>query len=630
VTQPGVLFTDISMPAEVQKALASMKFTNATEIQSEAIPLAMEGKDMIGCAATGTGKTAAYTIPMIAKLLENPTMTALVLVPTRELAQQVSDVVRDLTQATRAVPQVVLIGGAPMRPQIMALQRRPRIIVATPGRLMDHLRSRRVSLDKVEFLVLDEADRMLDMGFEPQLQEILKHVPKKRQTLLFSATLPGNIEKLAAQYLNEPKRITIGVISKPAAKIKQSAIETHRSEKNTVLVAELNKREGAIIVFVKTKFGTDEVAEHLHDEGFSVTLIHGDRSQAQRGRAIEGFRAGKYRVLVATDVAARGLDIPAIRHVINYDLPMSSEDYVHRIGRTARAGAEGEAVSLITPADRGAWRRISRLMNPDYQNDRPSDGRSPYGYNQRPGQARFFHGRRDDDRRGGGRFDRGGDRGERPRFEPPRFEGQPRPEGARPDAPRQEVRAEAPRVERTERPGFDATDRSGPRFGGPRNNDRFSDGPRQERPRFGGPREDRPRFDGPREGGFRSNDRFGGPRNDGPRNDRPRFSGPPRSAFGDAPQRAERRFDGPRDGGGFRGGNDRFNDNGPRAERPRFDGPRENSGFRSNDRFADAPRAERPRFGGPREDRPAAGGFEKKKSGGFRGRPGSFKAADRT
>jgi ATP-dependent RNA helicase DeaD len=237
--------------------------------------------------------------------------------------------------------------------------------VATPGRLVDHLQRRVLSLQNVGLLVLDEADRMLDMGFAPQLNEILRHLPANRQTLLFSATLPDNIMGLANRYLKNPVRVNAGSPETPVQKIHHSVVQTTPEAKNDVLLDELNAREGSVLIFTRTKHRTDRVAKFLSKFGYAVTRLHGDRTQSQRDAAIKGFRGGTYRILVATDIAARGLDIPHIAHVINYDLPQSPEDYVHRIGRTARAGAEGEAICLLVPEDQGQWRRIARLYMKD-------------------------------------------------------------------------------------------------------------------------------------------------------------------------------------------------------------------------------------------------------------------------
>lgn len=366
-------YSAMKLSPAVQKSLASMKFLEPTPIQAQSIPIALMGKDVLGCAQTGTGKTAAFGIPLVESLISDQQALGLVLAPTRELALQIIEVLRKLSVNVPGVATVLLIGGASMRDQYQQLKRRPRIIVATPGRLMDHLRRKSIVLNKVKCLVLDEADRMLDMGFAPQLEEILEHLPTERQTFLFSATMPGNIKSLAKKYLVNPETITIGSASTPVEAIKHEIIRTTIHEKNNLLLDQLNAREGSILIFTKTKQKADAVTDYLQDYGFSAGRIHGDRSQGQRSAAIKAFREQKFRILVATDIAARGLDVPHIQHVINYDLPQVPEDYVHRIGRTARAGATGEAVAFVVPQDLSLWSRIARL-NPAWRIPR-----SPYG-----------------------------------------------------------------------------------------------------------------------------------------------------------------------------------------------------------------------------------------------------------
>ncbi|MBI3555129.1 MAG: DEAD/DEAH box helicase [Deltaproteobacteria bacterium] len=355
-------FKDLILPPQLESAVAAMGYQTPTPIQAQAIPVALTNRDIIGCAQTGTGKTAAFCIPMIARLLKTPRRNSLILVPTRELAVQIEEVLVKLTKSCKEMETVLIIGGVAMSPQVKVLWKKPRIVVATPGRLLDHLRRGNISLSTTEVLVLDEADRMLDMGFAPQLNEILRFLPKSRQTMLFSATLPPDILKLAAKYLKDPVRVTVGPVSEPIELIKQSVVKTTGATKNNTLVDELNARKGSVLIFARTKKRTDRVAKFLSECGYKASRIHGDRSQKQRGDAIDGFRDGKFRILVATDIAARGIDIAHIAHVINYDLPMVPEDYIHRIGRTARAGAEGQALSLLTPEDSMQWRDISKLL----------------------------------------------------------------------------------------------------------------------------------------------------------------------------------------------------------------------------------------------------------------------------
>jgi ATP-dependent RNA helicase DeaD len=356
-------FSELKLPAPLEKALEAMHFDIPTPIQAQAIPVALSNRDLIGCAQTGTGKTAAFAVPMITRLLKAPNKSALILVPTRELALQIVDVLNKLTAFTPDLKTAVIIGGTSMQPQMRNLLKKPRILVATPGRLVDHLRRGSISLSSMEILVLDEADRMLDMGFAPQLNEILRFIPRSRQTMLFSATLPSNIMKMAEKWLREPVRVTVGPVSTPVKKIAHSVVQTTGPQKNGVLLDELNARQGSVLVFTRTKHRTDRLAKYLAQFGHPVARIHGDRSQGQRNMAINGFRSGQFRILVATDIAARGLDISHIAHVINYDLPQVPEDYIHRIGRTGRAGADGEAISLLTPEDKPQWREISRLIS---------------------------------------------------------------------------------------------------------------------------------------------------------------------------------------------------------------------------------------------------------------------------
>lgn len=353
-------FQSMPFPAPLQKALRDLNFIEPTEIQSKAIPLALDGKDLIACAETGSGKTAAYGLPAIVSVLSDPKKNALFLVPTRELAMQVSDVIRSLTINMREVSSCTLVGGADIRRQLTSLKRGPRIVIATPGRLIDHLKRRSINLLNTGVLVLDEGDRMIDMGFAPQLDEILKFLPKQRQTVFFTATITAKVRKLAESYLHLPVSISAGQISRPVTTIKQSVIQTTIGEKNDKLLDELNQRKGSVIIFLKTKRKTDILAKFLKDYGHEVSLIHGGRTQGQRNQVIRGFREGKFRILCATDVAARGLDIPTIEHVINYDLPMVDEDYVHRIGRTGRNGASGEALTFVLPNEVRTWKVIAQ------------------------------------------------------------------------------------------------------------------------------------------------------------------------------------------------------------------------------------------------------------------------------
>jgi ATP-dependent RNA helicase DeaD len=352
-------FKEIDLPSKLYQTLESMGFHTPTPIQAKAIPLVLKGSDIMGCAQTGTGKTAAFCIPMIAHLLKAPAESALILAPTRELALQIKEVLLEMTAGFTKLKPTLLVGGASMYNQVRALSRRPQIFIGTPGRVMDHLNRRTLRVDATKIVVLDEADRMLDMGFEPQLREIFRYLPKTRQTLLFSATFPNHIKNLTKKYLTNPKDVSVGQAQQPIEIIKQTAIQTSEGAKNKILLEELDKREGSVLIFTRTKRRTDRLLLILKDRKFKVGRLHGGLSQSQRNRSMEDFRRNRYRILVATDVAARGLDVDHIKHVINYDLPSVPEDYVHRIGRTARAGAQGEALSLLVPSDYHVWRKIS-------------------------------------------------------------------------------------------------------------------------------------------------------------------------------------------------------------------------------------------------------------------------------
>ncbi len=355
-------FAQFKLPPTLDRALKKMEFQTPTPIQIQAIPFAMKGKDLIATAQTGTGKTAAFSLPIATHLLENPNITALVLAPTRELALQIEMFWKELTQFTPDLKCACVIGGTSMNMQIKALSRAPRLIIATPGRLVDHLQRRTVNLGRLGILVLDEADRMLDMGFAPQLNQIMRVLPRDRQTLLFSATWPSTLDQLSKKYLSHPERVAVGTTSRAANTVKQSAIQTTAQKKNETLMNELNTRQGSVLIFVRTQSRTDRLARFLDTAGIEVGRIHGGRSQGQRTSALANFKNGKIRVLCATDIAARGIDVTEIAHVINYDLPQVPEDYIHRIGRTGRAGTSGEALSILTPEDRQQWSDISKLL----------------------------------------------------------------------------------------------------------------------------------------------------------------------------------------------------------------------------------------------------------------------------
>ncbi len=361
-------FADFNLSVMLQDSLEQMGYETPTPIQEQAIPLALEGKDVMGSAQTGTGKTAAYSIPIIEFLLTNPKGSALVLTPTRELGKQVMEILHQLLGKKSAINTAFLIGGAPMGKQYAQLTKKPRLIVGTPGRINDHLDRGNIHMKDMQFLVLDETDRMLDMGFSVQIDAILRHMPQKRQTLMFSATMPDDIVRMAKNYMNNPERVSVGSTTNPIENIKQEVLHVKDHEKYEKLCEQLDEREGSVIIFVKTKYGTEKLAKRLNNEAgyeFHADAIHGDLKQTRRDRVIKKMRAQEFRILVATDVVARGLDIPHIEHVINYDLPQVPEDYIHRIGRTARAGAKGSALCLITPADGRKWSAIEMLMDPE-------------------------------------------------------------------------------------------------------------------------------------------------------------------------------------------------------------------------------------------------------------------------
>lgn len=429
-------FDTIEIPQALRDSLKRINFNTPTPIQAQAIPPALEGKDILGSAQTGTGKTGAFGIPLVAKLLNNPRGSALVLCPTRELAVQVMEMIQSLVSSRSPIQCALIIGGESMPKQIQQLRTRPRVIVGTPGRINDHLERGTLMLHEASFLVLDETDRMLDMGFGIQLDKIFKFLPNERQTLMFSATLPANIVKISEKYLKNPVRVSVGSTTQPIAKITQVVIQLSEMEKGDRLLQEVAEREGSIIIFVKTKFGADKLATKLKKLGHRADAIHGDLRQNKRDRVIQQFRDSKTRILVATDIAARGLDIPHIAHVINHDLPQCPEDFIHRIGRTARAGAEGAAISLVTPADRIKWRAIQRLLDPNAPADdfRPAAGEGKARDYSKPRSRRPFKGKGfgNGGGNGGGRSENRGDGAKEGGFKPRREGGNGESRGAKP------------------------------------------------------------------------------------------------------------------------------------------------------------------------------------------------------
>jgi ATP-dependent RNA helicase RhlE len=359
-------FTELGLAPPLLATLAAEGYARPTPIQAQAIPAVLAGRDLLGIAQTGTGKTAAFALPLLHRLAASapsPTPFAcrvLVLAPTRELAAQIA---ASFTTYGGARPRVVAIfGGVDMRRQERALARGADILVATPGRLADHVQQRTVRLDTVEAVVLDEVDRMLDIGFAHVVRRLLRLTPPGRQTLLFSATLPAEIAALAAEILRDPVGVTVAPVATTAELVTQRVVHVAQADKRAALASLLGDPAlRRVIVFTRTKHGADRVARHLDATGIDAAAIHGNKSQGQRERALDGFRAGRTRVLVATDIAARGIDVDGISHVINFDLPEVAETYVHRIGRTARAGASGVAIALCDPAERSALRAIEAL-----------------------------------------------------------------------------------------------------------------------------------------------------------------------------------------------------------------------------------------------------------------------------
>ncbi len=352
-------FHSLGIAPSILTILDKLGFTIPTPIQERAIPPAIEGKDLIGIAQTGTGKTLAFAVPMIQAALSNK--PGLVVLPTRELALQVQEVFEKVGGLLR-IRSVALIGGAPIRAQIAALARRPSIIIGTPGRIIDHLQQRTLNLAHIKVLVLDEADRMLDMGFAVQLKQILNVVPKQRHTMLFSATMPQDIVAIAQGHMKMPTRVEIAPQGTAAEKVTQELFFVEKQNKPRLLEKILYEYKGAVLLFSRTKHGARRIAAGIRALGHTVAELHSSRSLNQRKEALEGFKNGKYRVLVATDIAARGIDVKNIELVLNYDLPQAAEDYVHRIGRTGRAGGAGHAISFATPDQQRDVKSIERLI----------------------------------------------------------------------------------------------------------------------------------------------------------------------------------------------------------------------------------------------------------------------------
>jgi len=356
-------FNQFNLDPRLNVGIGHAGFKKATPIQESAIPLALAGHDLIGTAQTGTGKTAAFVLPILNKLLSGPgkRTRALIITPTRELAEQIHQTIALLKRGT-PIHSISIYGGVGAGPQIKSLRRGVEIIVACPGRLLDHIQQGHAKLGDLDVLVLDEADRMFDMGFLPDIKRIVSHLPKKRQTMLFSATFPKEVEKLAAQILNNPKRVSIGIAT-PAHTVEHTLYPVPNHLKKGLLLELLKQTDtNAVLVFTRTKHRAKRLAQQLLNANYRVTSLHGNRSQSQRRQALNGFKNGRYQIMVATDVAARGLDIDSISHVINFDMPDTADAYIHRIGRTGRAKRKGEAFTMITPDDLSLVRKIEKIM----------------------------------------------------------------------------------------------------------------------------------------------------------------------------------------------------------------------------------------------------------------------------
>jgi ATP-dependent RNA helicase RhlE len=354
-------FSDFQISASLKKQLANANFVTPTPVQAGAIPPALEGRDVLATAQTGTGKTLSFLIPLIERMPQGKGCSALILLPTRELAMQVEQHYRKLTGNYNSIALVV--GGMAEGPQLQNIRRGARIIVATPGRLEDYLQRKLVNLSGVKMLVLDEVDRMLDMGFKPSIKRIVAALPADRQTMCYSATLSPQIREVVRDYLKNPARIEIGSVLKPSENVELQTFEVATDKKHELLEHLLGQHNGSFLVFVRTKHGADRVARRLNRSGHAATQIHGDRSQSQRNAALKSFSQGQHRVLVATDVAARGIDVSNIAHVVNYDMPREAEDFVHRIGRTGRNSAHGVASTFAAPDEKHILRKMEKALS---------------------------------------------------------------------------------------------------------------------------------------------------------------------------------------------------------------------------------------------------------------------------
>lgn len=382
-------FNELGLPKDVLSSLEKMGIKVPTEIQKRTIPVISEGSDLLASSKTGSGKTFAYLLPIISSIHKTG-KKSLVLVPTRELATQVGDNFFKLASRLR-MGHAILIGGDSMGRQLFSLKSSPKLIIGTPGRIIDHLLRKSLVLEDTNLAVLDEMDRMLDMGMRDQLEEINKFLPAKRQTLMFSATMPDRIIDVSAKYLFEPIRISVDSTTEATPQVKQEKIEISNELKFEELTKRLDQTEGSVIIFVKTKIGADKLAKNLRFKNYGAESIHGDLRQSKRDRIISSFRKSKFRIIVATDVMARGIDVPSVRQVINYDLPSSPEDYLHRVGRTGRAGLEGHALSFVSKEDSSKWRAIDRMIKygetsdpEEFQRKKSGKKRSFFSKRKRP------------------------------------------------------------------------------------------------------------------------------------------------------------------------------------------------------------------------------------------------------
>jgi superfamily II DNA/RNA helicase len=397
-------FNQFNLDSRLNEGIKREGFREPTPIQEKAIPVALTGRDLIGTAQTGTGKTAAFVLPMLHKLIKSKGKSrgtkALIITPTRELADQIYQTVNKLKKGTN-IRSVAVYGGVNARPQIDAMHRGVEVIVATPGRLLDHLQKRHGRFENLQMLIVDEADRMFDMGFLPDIKRILEHVPERRQTMLFSATFPKDVERFAAQILSNPERVTLG-LSRPVHTVAHTLYPVSQNLKKGLLVKLLKQTDTkSVLIFTRTKHRAQRLATQLGHDGYNVTSLHGDRTQGQRNTAIKGFKQGKFKIMVATDVAARGLDIDRISHVINYDMPDTADAYIHRIGRTGRATRKGAAFTFTTPNDRAMVQKIERIMKeklpmqklPGFDYGKPTKEYPKAAYKSRKRNKRKVYGR---------------------------------------------------------------------------------------------------------------------------------------------------------------------------------------------------------------------------------------------